>query len=790
MNNLLRTLTESQVKSSPDLKLLLATVKDARSRTYDAKLSDPFYESLEGLITDLRTVTMDNHDAEAFLKPVSKSEVPDYLDVIMNPMDLQTMLKKVKSKQYKSKREFKDDLDLIWSNCYTYNAAEDHPLRLCAKRLEKKANRLLMSITDRKERVDPPIPVDMISRASSRPKLNGFSSHERTKYRSPTLSAKTTSPSSQPARSSQSKKPRRDLSFADMPAILRTPDGMAAFQQLDMEAESSTRAATSNGFVRSSSSVAERLKSYTMSEEYESGSEDDRSIASVTVESDSGEKRKLNGIASHRPRKRVRLTPPDSDDDEVNDLWWNAMQSDALLGNGLPSLPHFSPPSPSPHAQSGSSRHLVKKRKRRKKASAASNTMLSVMNSNIKTLKRVRRTHAKFAALNMNSEEGVAVDEPPDLGEEDIEETIDERPWRPQGTGIEIGEAHASDCLRWMDGKILEHVGFQGSSSIALDVLTGVASEFLLNVGRTLRFLCDKYSNSMTPEEIILHTLFESGTTKIQDLERYIQDDVIRYGARLGDLEKKLEGAYREVTAVEALDDDALFAAEDDEEDEGAFVMGNFSDAFGDDFLGLRELGIAAEFGMSSLTIPKKLLKGKNKAGPNQSSQAKPKEPPLPYPPPPPFVPISSKNVEDQIGLLKPFFQERIAVLSGPPPFATGLPPLNPYGFGQPPVPSPADRPVVTLPEDSPNPAQVKVGPLGQVIKTGVWANAAKKKIKVKETTPQANLIPGSAIPMEPLIAFDENSFADSPKKKKAPSVSPKKKPKAVDLPPVITASA
>jgi transcriptional activator SPT7 len=46
------------------------------------------------------------------------------LKVISNPMDLQTMLKKVKQKQYKSKREFKDDLDLIWSNCYTYNATE------------------------------------------------------------------------------------------------------------------------------------------------------------------------------------------------------------------------------------------------------------------------------------------------------------------------------------------------------------------------------------------------------------------------------------------------------------------------------------------------------------------------------------------------------------------------------------------------------------------------------------------------------------------------------------------
>ena len=39
-------------------------------------------------------------------------------------MDLQTMQKKVKQKAYKSKRDFKDDLDLIWDNCFTYNATE------------------------------------------------------------------------------------------------------------------------------------------------------------------------------------------------------------------------------------------------------------------------------------------------------------------------------------------------------------------------------------------------------------------------------------------------------------------------------------------------------------------------------------------------------------------------------------------------------------------------------------------------------------------------------------------
>jgi len=95
------------------------------------------------------------------------------------------------------------------------------------------------------------------------------------------------------------------------------------------------------------------------------------------------------------------------------------------------------------------------------------------MNSNIKTLKRVRRTHTKFAALDQNAEEGGMGDEPPDVGEEGtVEDVIDERPWRAryaglgQGKGpveLEVGEKNADECLKWMNQKVLEHAGFQGA---------------------------------------------------------------------------------------------------------------------------------------------------------------------------------------------------------------------------------------------------------------------------------------------------------------------------------------
>lgn len=133
-------------------------------------------------------------------------------------------------------------------------------------------------------------------------------------------------------------------------------------------------------------------------------------------------------------------------------------------------------------------------------------TLLFHMNNNIRTLRRIRTTHAKYSALSQSNEDGtggggVPTPQPAEIAvDEEVEEEIDERPWRPRGSGLDIGEEHADDCLHWMGTKVLEHVGFQGTSKIALDVLSSVTSEYLMNVGRTIRFLCDKYAQKMSPE--------------------------------------------------------------------------------------------------------------------------------------------------------------------------------------------------------------------------------------------------------------------------------------------------
>ena len=65
------------------------------------------------------------------------------LTVIKTPMDLGTMTKKLKTYAYKSKNEFVNDLNLIWTNCLKYNAGPDHPVRKKALVMRKETEKLV-----------------------------------------------------------------------------------------------------------------------------------------------------------------------------------------------------------------------------------------------------------------------------------------------------------------------------------------------------------------------------------------------------------------------------------------------------------------------------------------------------------------------------------------------------------------------------------------------------------------------------------------------------------------------
>jgi transcription initiation factor TFIID subunit 1 len=78
-----------------------------------------------------------------FMAPVKEKEVPDYYLHIKNPMDLKTMREKIYDGMYSSRRQFLEDIQLIYSNSAEYNGIDDditkdakNLLEFCVKKFD------------------------------------------------------------------------------------------------------------------------------------------------------------------------------------------------------------------------------------------------------------------------------------------------------------------------------------------------------------------------------------------------------------------------------------------------------------------------------------------------------------------------------------------------------------------------------------------------------------------------------------------------------------------------------
>ena len=81
--------------------------------------------------------------SELFSDPVDPDQdgVPDYFEIIKNPSDLGTILRRLENNEYLSVDEWKNDVCLIWKNAESYNGV-DSPITCLAKSLESVFNKL------------------------------------------------------------------------------------------------------------------------------------------------------------------------------------------------------------------------------------------------------------------------------------------------------------------------------------------------------------------------------------------------------------------------------------------------------------------------------------------------------------------------------------------------------------------------------------------------------------------------------------------------------------------------
>ncbi|CAM8966001.1 hypothetical protein QQ045_003758 [Rhodiola kirilowii] len=109
----------------------------SRFKTMNA--STDFASNLKSLTAFMRSLlkSMQDHpDSWPFKEPVDARDVPDYYDVIKDPMDLKTLSKRVESEQYYITFEmFVADAKRMFANARTYNSPETIYYK-CATRLE------------------------------------------------------------------------------------------------------------------------------------------------------------------------------------------------------------------------------------------------------------------------------------------------------------------------------------------------------------------------------------------------------------------------------------------------------------------------------------------------------------------------------------------------------------------------------------------------------------------------------------------------------------------------------
>ncbi|KAJ3046126.1 Transcriptional activator spt7 [Rhizophlyctis rosea] len=609
-----------------ELRELLVQVRPSRSKWANPERvgQEQLYEALEMVLNELRAYT---EHSRPFLEPVSKREVPTYYDVIKNPMDLKTMGVKLRNLEYNSKDEFASDLYLIWSNCMQFNVDPDSIYRKHATAMKRKTTDLLKKVPnitivkvkgddsdsdDEKE----PRAGESLSRAVSVSEGDDHQMLEPVKMEVDEFNGV----------SDGLVVPAGSMGVDDVAESLRAPSADVPngvdVRPPDEVADTQPGNDAENGLediVDEGSLQMRRWKGLTLKHRHDvwKWREEQSSVRFADRKALSRKGNQMdefvegNREMEHRNKRRrtilgsvsvgqsrPHLVEADQVHDEDEMLRASAFLPETMYPLG--SFPALCTPGADSSVDPADQFLLSRWRNRCKEMPSLSDfqaiqtlemgRLARTVHHNIQEHKRIRELHAKIIAYdNLQNEPGAPPQEPPPPPPpfQPYRATRDESTLPP----LVMNNISAGNSLRHIATMHLAHAGFEAGNAIAIATLTDAAEQYFLNIGRTMRVYLDKFGKAFTPETILTHVLRENGIDAASHLDTFMRVDIQRHGAKLVDLRKKLDYAYKDMVRTRSDQE----VADDDFQDEDAqeqIMSGNFFGDLGVDFLNLGELGL------------------------------------------------------------------------------------------------------------------------------------------------------------------------------------------------------
>ena len=120
--------TARRKSTMDDIDYLAGPHKSVHRRRADPKVL--MATTLGEIYTELKSIP----GSEALMYPVNAKRVPDYYNVIANPMDMQQIHKKITSNSYQLRNDFLIDVRQMLQNSFQYNG-ENHQITQAAKNM-------------------------------------------------------------------------------------------------------------------------------------------------------------------------------------------------------------------------------------------------------------------------------------------------------------------------------------------------------------------------------------------------------------------------------------------------------------------------------------------------------------------------------------------------------------------------------------------------------------------------------------------------------------------------------